>query len=118
IGAALTLAQADGLALAEESDRLVDHASSPDKGATIVLADNLSRINDGADRFGQFLIEALTNRIRLRAMEGGAGLDRWTALLEKLNRSFLRTGALHLDPRQTILSADKAISETARRARL
>jgi DNA polymerase-3 subunit delta' len=118
IGAALTLAQDDGLALAEEADRLVDRASSPDLGATLALADKLSRINDGADRFGQFLIEALTNRIRLRAMEGGAGLDRWTALLEKLNRSFLRTGALHLDPRQTILSADKAISDTARRARL
>jgi DNA polymerase-3 subunit delta' len=118
IGAALTLAQDDGLALAKEADRLVDRASSPDLGATLALADKLSRINDGADRFGQFLIEALTNRIRLRAMAGGAGLDRWTELLEKLNRSFLRTSALHLDPRQTILSADKAISETARRARL
>ena len=33
-------------------------------------------------------------------------------------RSFLRTGALHLDGRQTILSAGKAIADTARRARL
>jgi len=118
IGAALTLAEDDGLALAEEAERLVDRASSPDLGATLALADKLSRMTDGTDRFGTFLIEALTNRIRLRAMEGGGGLDRWTALLEKLNRSFLRTGALHLDPRQTILSADKAISDTARRARL
>jgi len=118
IGAALTLAEDDGLALAEEAERLVDRASSPDLGATLALADKLSRITDGTDRFGTFLTEALTNRVRLRAMEGGAGLDRWTALLEKLNRSFLRTGALHLDPRQTILSADKAISDTARRARL
>jgi DNA polymerase-3 subunit delta' len=118
IGAALALAEDDGLALAEEADRLVGRASSPDMGATLALADKLSRINEGADRFGQFLIEALTNRIRARAMAGGAGLDRWTALLERLNRSFLRTSALHLDPRQTILSADKAISDTARRARL
>ncbi|HEY8950849.1 MAG TPA: DNA polymerase III subunit delta' [Rhizomicrobium sp.] len=118
IGAALTLAEDDGLALAEEADRLIDRASAPDIGATLALADKLSRINDGTDRFGQFLIEALTNRIRARATEGGAGLDRWTALLERLNRSFLRTGALHLDPRQTILSADKAISDTVRRARL
>jgi len=118
IGAALTLAEDDGLALAEEADRLIDRASAPDIGATLALADKLSRINDGTDRFGQFLIEALTNRIHARATEGGAGLDRWTALLERLNRSFLRTGALHLDPRQTILSADKAISDTARRARL
>jgi DNA polymerase-3 subunit delta' len=118
IGAAMALAEDDGLALAEEAERLVDRASSPDLGATLALADKLSRITDGTDRFGAFLIEALTNRIRIRAMEGGARLDRWTALLEKLNRSFLRTGALHLDPRQTILSADKAISDTARRARL
>lgn len=118
IGAALALAEDDGLALAEEAERLIDRASSPDLAATLALADRLSRINDGTDRFGQFLIEALTNRIRLRATEGGAGLDRWTDLLEKLNRSFLRTGALHLDPRQTILSSGKAISDTARRARL
>lgn len=118
IGAAMALAEDDGLALAEEAERLVDRASSPDLGATLALADKLSRIADGTDRFGTFLIEALTNRIHTRAMEGGAGLDRWTALLEKLNRSFLRTGALHMDPRQTILSAGKAISDTARRARL
>ena len=118
IGVALALAEDDGLALAEEADRLVDRATSPDSGATIALADKLSRINEGTDRFGQFLVETLVNRIRARAMEGGAGLDRWVDLLEKLNRSFLRTGALHLDPRQTILSAGKAISDTARRARL
>jgi DNA polymerase-3 subunit delta' len=118
IGAALTLAGDDGLMLAEEAGRLIDRASSPDMGATLALADKLSRIADGTDRFGVFLVEALTNRIRARAMEGGAALDRWTALLEKLNRSFLRTGALHLDSRQTILSADKAVSDTARRARL
>jgi DNA polymerase-3 subunit delta' len=118
IGAALTLAEDDGLALAEEAERLVDRASAPDLGATLALADKLSRITNGADRFGTFLMEALTHRVRLRAMEGGMGLDRWTALLEKLNRSFLRTGALHLDPRQTILSADNALSDTARRARL
>lgn len=118
IGAALALAGDDGLALAEEAERLVDRAASPDIAATLALADKLSRISEGTDRFGQFLIEALTNRIHARATEGGAGLDRWTDLLEKLNRSFLRTSALHLDPRQTILSAGKAIADTARRARL
>ena len=118
LGAALALAEDDGLMLAQEAERLIDRAASPDIGATLALADKLSRINDGTDRFGRFLMEAMTNRIRARAMEGGAQLDRWTDLLEKLNRSFLRTGALHLDPRQTILSAEKAIADTARRARL
>lgn len=118
IGAALTLAEDDGLALAQDAERLIDRASSPDISATLTLADKLARVNDGTDRFGGFLIEALTNRIRDRAMAGGAGLDRWTDLLEKLRRSFNRTGALHLDPRQTILSADKAIADTARRRAL
>ncbi|HSC61145.1 MAG TPA: DNA polymerase III subunit delta' [Rhizomicrobium sp.] len=118
LGAALALAEDDGLVLAQEAERLIDRAASADIGATLALADKLSRINDGTDRFGRFLIEAMTNRIRARAMEGGAQLDRWTDLLEKLNRSFLRTGALHLDPRQTILSAEKSIADTARRARL
>jgi DNA polymerase-3 subunit delta' len=118
IGMALMLAEDDGLALVQEAEHLVDRASSPDIGATLALADKLSRIGDGTDRFGTFLVEALTNRIHARALEGGKGLDRWTDLLEKLKRSFLRTGALHLDPRQTILSAGKAIADTARRARL
>ncbi|HEY7978195.1 MAG TPA: DNA polymerase III subunit delta' [Rhizomicrobium sp.] len=114
IGAAMALAEDDGLALAEEAERLIDRAASPDIGATLALAEKLSRITDGTDRFGAFLVEALANRIRARAMEGGTGLDRWTALMEKLNRSFGRTGALHLDPRQTILSAGKSLSDTAR----
>lgn len=118
IGVALALAEEDGLELAREAERLIDRASSPDISATLALADRLSRIADGTDRFGAFLVEALTNRIRDRAMADAAGLDRWTALVEKLTRSFNRTAALHLDPRQTILSADKAIADTARRRAL
>ena len=114
IGVALTLAEDDGLELAREAERLIERAALPDIGAALALADKLSRITDGTDRMGGFLVEVLTDRIRHRAMDGGAGLDRWTALLEKLTRSFSRTAALHLDPRQTILSAGKAISETAR----
>jgi DNA polymerase-3 subunit delta' len=41
-------------------------------------------------------------------------LNRWTAVLENLTRSFVRTDALHLDPRQTILSASRALGTTAR----
>jgi DNA polymerase III subunit delta' len=118
VGAALALAEDDGLALARDAERLIDRAPTPDLSATLALADRLSRINDGTERLGVFLVEALTSRIRERAMAGGPGLDRWTALLEKLTRSFVRTTALHLDPRQTILSADKAIADTARRCAL
>lgn len=114
VGAALTLASDDGLALAAEAEQLIDRAASPDIAAAIALADKLSKIADGTDRFGAFLVEALTNRIRARAMESGANLHRWTALLENLTRSFVRTDALHLDPRQTILSAARALGVTAR----
>jgi DNA polymerase-3 subunit delta' len=114
IGAALTLASDDGLTLATEAEHLIDRATSPDIAAALALADKLARITDGTDRFGAFLVEALTNRIRARAMEGGANLNRWTALLENLTRSFVRTDALHLDPRQTILSASRALGVTAR----
>jgi DNA polymerase-3 subunit delta' len=114
IGAALTLASDDGLVLATEAEQLIDRAASPDIAAALALADKLAKITDGTDRFGVFLIEALTNRIRARAMEGGANLNRWMALLENLSRSFVRTDALHLDPRQTILSASRALGTTAR----
>ena len=114
IGAALTLASDDGLILATEAEQLIDRAASPDIAAALALADKLAKIADGTDRFGAFLIEALTNRIRARAMEGGANLHRWTALLENLARSFVRTDALHMDPRQTILSASRALGTTAR----
>ena len=118
IGAALTLASDDGLMLATEAEHLIDRAASPDLSATLALADKLARINDGVDRFGTFLIEALTTRIRARALESGAGLNRWTAVLETLRRSFARTDGLHLDPRQTILSSARALGETARRRAL
>jgi DNA polymerase-3 subunit delta' len=114
LGAALALASDDGLAIAADAERLIDNAVSPDIGATFALADRLSRITDGTERFGQFLLQTLADRIRARAMSGGARLDRWTAVVEKLRSSFIRTDALHLDPRQTILSAGRALGQTAR----
>jgi DNA polymerase-3 subunit delta' len=114
LGAALSLAGEDGLALAEEADRLVDRAASPDMAATLALAEKLARMTDGIDRFGAFLLQVLAGRIHARALSGAPGLDRWTTLLERLKGNFIRTDALHLEPRQTILSASRAIAATAR----
>lgn len=114
IGAALSLASEDGLALAAEAEKLIDRAASPDLAATLALADKLARMTDGVERFGAFFAQVLAERIRARAMAGGAQLDRWTALLEKLKGSFTRTDALHMEPRQTILSAERALTATAR----
>jgi len=118
IGAALSLASEDGLALATEAEQLIGRATSPDLSATLALAEKLARMTDGVERFGGFLTQALAERIRVRALEGGARLDHWTAVLEKLKGSFVRTDALHLEPRQTILSTARAISQTARRGAL
>jgi DNA polymerase III subunit delta' len=115
IGAALALASEDGLALAADAERLIDRARTPDIAATLALADRLARQSDGIERFGIFLTQALANRIRARAQTGAAGLERWVELLEQLNRSFGRTDALNLEPRQTVLSAAHALERTAGR---
>jgi DNA polymerase-3 subunit delta' len=118
IGAALRLAGGDGLMLAEQAERLIDQAENPDFAAAMSLAERVARIDDGIDIFGGFLAQTLADRIVARAGRGGVRLDRWAELREKLNASFGRTSALHLEPRQTILSAVNALSQTSRRGAL
>lgn len=114
IGAALQLAEGGGLELAEEAERLIENASNPDFARLFSLAEKLARQTDGMETFGHFLSEALVARIRTRA-ETGANVRRWIEVWEKLNAQFARSSALNLEPRQTILSAGRAISQTARR---
>jgi len=116
IGAALTLASGEGRELAAEADRLVEQASSPDLLALLALGDRLYRISDGLEKFGGFLIETLSDRIRVRAHQGAPGLDRWTAALTRLKDAFARADGLHLEPRQTLLTTARSLAQTARRA--
>ncbi len=118
IGAALRLAGSDGLMLAEQAERLIENADSPDFAAALSLAEKVAKIDDGIDIFGGFLAQALADRIVARAGKGGVRLDRWVELRGKLNTSFGRTSALHLEPRQTILSTVNALSQTSRRGAL
>jgi DNA polymerase III subunit delta' len=118
IGAALRLASDDGLMLATEAEKLVERAGSPDFAAALALADKIARIDDGTEMFGEFLVDALRDRIHRRAREGAPALDRWAVLSEQLGRSFGRTEALHLEPRQTILSAAQALARAGRRGTL
>ncbi len=118
IGAALTLAGDEGVMLAGEADRLIDRAETPDIVSTLALADRIARIDDGLGRFGRFLTDALSARIRARARENRPGLERWVAMWEQLDRNFNRSEALHLEPRQTILSSLRALSQTGRRGAL
>ncbi len=116
IGAALQLAGGEGVVLAQEAERLIENAASPDLGALMTLGDKVARATDGIPNFGAFLTQNLGDRILKRAHQGGPRLDRWLDCLTALNESFARTNELHLDPRQTILSASRSISSTSRRA--
>lgn len=116
IGMALQLADGEGVQLAREADRLLDTAASPDPAAILALADRINRITDGLDTFGNFLAQALIDRIRASAMHNAPNLDRWVETLTKLNESFTRTQLLNLDPRQTLLSASGVLAQTSRRA--
>jgi len=116
LGAALRLASGEGVALAQEAVRLIDKSGTPDAPALFALADKLARITDGLDMLGEFLHQALADRIRTRAIAGQPQMNKWVDALERLRRSFGRTDALHLDPRQTLLSAARELNATTRRA--
>jgi len=114
IGAALTLAGGEGGVLAQEADRLIDNAREPDLLALLTLGEKLFRLQDGLELFGNFLVESLADRIRARAHAGAPGLERWLALLGRIEQGFARATGLHLEPRQTVLTAARDLSQVAR----
>ena len=116
LGAALRLCEGEGLALAQDAAKLLDGAAQPDVAGLFGLSEKLARIADGTDQLGEFLVQALVDRIRTRAVSGQSKLNQWVDSLERLRNSFARTDALHLDPRQTILSAANMLKTTVRRA--
>ena len=116
LGMALELAGGEGVALAREADKLLDDAAAPDTPAILALGERLGRMTDGLESFGTFLLQALADRIRARAISGKTGLDLWVDCLNRLESSFRRSTALYLEPRQTVLSAARALAATTRRA--
>src|SRR5689334_3335210 len=114
IGAALTLATGDGAVLAQEADRLIDQARDPDLLALLSLGEKLFRMRDGLEMFGGFLLESLSDRIRARAHDGAPGLERWVALLGRIEQGLARATGLHLEPRQVVLSTARDLARVAR----
>lgn len=114
LGLALMLAQGDGLVIAKESQRLIDSAADPDLIQLFALADRVGRVKNGLAILGEDLILNLSTRIAARARVGGPGLDCWVEAWEKLRHAFGRSATLHLEPRQTILSAAAVLKEAAR----
>jgi DNA polymerase-3 subunit delta' len=115
IGAALTLAAGEGAMLAAEADRLIDQARAPDLLALLALGEKLSR-GDGLSQFGEFLAAGLSVRIRAKAAVGAPGLERWAALQSRIEQGFGRATRLHLEARQTLLSAARDMAGVAGRA--
>jgi DNA polymerase-3 subunit delta' len=114
IGAALTLADGDGAMLAEAADKLIDQARDPDLVALHALGEKIGRIRDGLSLYGDFLVQALVARVRAKARSGG-NAERWANLAARLEELFARADGLNLEPRQTLLSAARLLSATARR---
>ncbi|HEY3637658.1 MAG TPA: DNA polymerase III subunit delta' [Rhizomicrobium sp.] len=118
LGMALRLAGEDGLKLAADAERLIDRATAPDFPATLSLAERLGRVDRGLESFGAYLTQILAARILKRARDDTPDLERWVELRNRIGTSFVRSAALHLEPRQTILSAARTLEFAARRGAL
>jgi DNA polymerase-3 subunit delta' len=118
LGTALRLVANDGLKYAADAERLIERAGTPDFAATLSLAERLGRIDRGTDTFGAYLVQILAERILARARAGAPDLERWTALHTRIAKSFATMAALHLEPKQTILSAARALELATRRGAL
>lgn len=116
LGLALQLFSAGGLELARDAAKLIDDAANPDIPAIVALADRINRVTDGMDRLGGFLTQALSDRIRTKAMKNTAGIGQWTAAWEAVRNSIERTTGLNLEPRQTLVGISRVLSSTSRRA--
>jgi DNA polymerase-3 subunit delta' len=117
LGLALRLAGEDGLQWAREADTLLDARGAPDIGAILSLGERTARKPDGLRHFGEFLTQAVAARIRARAQEGHADA-RAVRLWEQAGALFGRAVGLHLEPKQTVLTAALAIAEAKRRGAL
>jgi DNA polymerase-3 subunit delta' len=116
LGAALALSDEDTLVLARDAADAVEEAAVPNVAALFALADRVGRAADRLPTLGEFLIQTVEQRIRTRAQaQGAAGLRRWIAAWEQVRANFDRADALHLEPRQKIVSSMHAISNAARR---
>ena len=112
------MATGEGASLAQQADRLIEHAQDPDLIALLALGDKVFRIQDGLELFGGFLMESLSARLRARARNGAAGLERWVVLLGRIEQNFARASGLNLEPRQTVLTVARDLAHVARGGQL
>ena len=114
LGLALQLAGGEGLKLAGDAQTLLSARGNPDYVALTALAERIARSADTLGNFGAFLVQAISRRIRERALQGQTD-ERASALWEQIGALFDRATGLHLDPRQTVLSSAREIADAKRR---
>jgi len=117
LGLAMRLSGEDGLKLARDAETLLHTNGELDFSAILKLSDRIARSTDGLMHFGEFLVQALSRRIRGRALEGYAG-ERAVELWEQINALFMRATGLNLEPRQTILASAGKIAAANRQGAL
>ena len=109
LGLALRLSGGEGLKFARDAENLLAARGAPDSSGVLALAERVGRGADGLRHFGEFLAQAISRRIRLRAQEGRSD-ERAVELWEQVNALFDRATGLHLEPRQTILASARDIA--------
>ena len=95
-----------------EADRLIDRRATPDLLALLALGRQaLAHPATGWRRFGDFLVEAWRRASAPARISGAPDLERWVALLRAAGRELSPAPrGLHLEPRQTLLSAARDLS--------
>jgi len=116
LGLALRLAGEEGTQLARDAEALLATGSEPNWLSLLKLAERVGRHSSDLEQYGEFLMQAVSRRMRALA-EAGRGDTRAVEVWEQLNALFSRAVEVNLEPRQTVLAAGALIS-SAHRQRL
>jgi len=115
-GRAMSLAEAGGLELNRELDRLLARLPALDVPALHALADRAARGEKGMAAFavlGELLTRWLAAAVRAGQAPGRASLDQWLAVWDKVSGLLARAEGANLDRKQVLLSAILAVQRAA-----
>jgi DNA polymerase-3 subunit delta' len=115
-GRTLTLAAAKAVAMDDAARQLLQDLPQLDEGAALAIADKF-RGGEGQAQFN-LLFERLAERVHTllvdRAGQGVAGLDRWAAAWETLQRLPREVEAVNLDRTDALFAALTELRDAAR----
>ena len=114
-GRAMRLAEAGGLELQRELERLLAKLPALDVPALHALADRAARGEKGASAFavlGELLTQWLARLVR-SGRQPGRSLDQWLAVWDKVSGLLARAEGANLDRKQVLLTAILAVQRAA-----